>query len=100
MCAGEVDPYRIPQIPGECFLVRHLDYLDLERIAVSTVNDTVPREKPATMIRQYCEYGVLEGSKISSTSGAFPQQDAQSQRHEVILPCVAANCADQEGGRY
>ena len=96
MCAGEVDPHRIPQIPGECFLVRHLDQLDLERIAAVTVDDTVPCEELATVIGQQCEYGVLEGSKIVSASSAFPQQDAQAQRHEFILPPDATDCANQE----
>jgi len=73
VCAGEVDTHRIPQIPGECFLVRHLDQLDLKRIAVLTVDDPVPCENPATVLGQQCEYGILEGSKIVSASGALPQ---------------------------
>ncbi len=100
MCAGEVGTHWIPQIPGECFLVRHLDQLDFERIAVSTVDDTVPCEEPATVIGQQCEYGVLEGSKIVSASCALPQQDAQAQRHEFILPPGATAACQPRGGRY
>lgn len=76
MSAGQLDTYRIAQVAGECILVRQLDQLDLERIAVVPVEDGMPGEESAAVIRQQRQHGILEGSQISGASGALPQQDA------------------------
>lgn len=68
----QLNPDRIPQKPGKCLIVRHLNQLDLERIALSTINDRVTRKKAATVISQQREHCVLEYSKVNGAFVAFP----------------------------
>lgn len=67
-------------------VVRKLDQLNLARITVVTVNGDVPRQKLTGMIGQQHQYVDLERCKIVGASGVLPQQAAQAQWHDVIVP--------------
>ena len=78
-------PHRIVHVPSKRFLVRHLDHLNLERIAVVSFDDDVPRDEATAVLRQQRKYFILERRKVAAPSWMFPQQDAQADRHGTIL---------------
>jgi pantothenate kinase-related protein Tda10 len=59
---------RIVHVPIERLLVWHLDHLNLERIAVASFDDDVPREDATAVIRQQRKHLILERRKLGGTS--------------------------------
>ena len=78
MDSDEVDPYRILQESGQCFVVWHFYQLDFEWITISTIHHGVAGNKTSAVVRQQREHCVFEGSKVFSAFVPFPQQDAQA----------------------
>ena len=88
----KVDPDRTTKELGQCRVVWHLDQLDLQRIAVSTINDSVASNKMATNDGQQREDCVLKGSKICGASVALPV--------EIYRQTIFGNSHDGTLGRF